>query len=137
MDTTTRTILFVEDDEDDFYLFKEALEMTSPSCNIIWKKNGQEAFGYITESIKTGDYPDLVILDMNMPVMNGKETLAALKNEDLLKNLHLIVLSTSSHPSDLLYCTHFGVSLYVKPYSISDMRRLLKNLVSACPNLLV
>src|SRR3981081_3122691 len=94
-------ILYAEDDFDDFESVKEALEQLNGHVKIHHAKNGQELISYLNseESI-----PTLFILDLNMPVMDGKEVLEWIKQNPKYKEVPVMVFTTSSREEDISLC---------------------------------
>ncbi len=79
-----------------------------------------------------GDLPCLIIMDINMPQMDGKEALAVIKkNEDLI-DLPVVIFSTSNSPIDKLYCTNFGVNLITKPDNVLNLQKEIKGILGHC-----
>jgi CheY-like chemotaxis protein len=116
-------IHIAEDDKDDFLMLKEAIEEVLPKFNIDHSKNGRE----LLESITTGLEPDLIFLDLNMPIKNGIECLTEIRRILQLQLVPVIIYSTSSHFEDIDACYKNGCTLYmVKPTSFRDLVRQIK-----------
>lgn len=92
-------ILLVEDNEGDIILTKEALKEGKIKNNITVAKDGQAALDLLNE---TDSLPDLILLDINLPKVNGLEVLAVIKNDDRFKSIPVIMLSTSGAQNDIL-----------------------------------
>lgn len=91
-------ILLVDDDADEADLFSEALSEIDRSIVCYYAKHGRQA---CEKLLKKGEQlPDLIFLDINMPVMDGWQCLAVLKENDLLKDIPVIMYSTSGHTRD-------------------------------------
>lgn len=121
-------ILLADDDEDDTFLFREALEQIPLPTKLEVAENGME----LMHSLKAYQAaPDLIFLDMNMPVKNGLECLKEIRNSDYYKEVPVIILSTSI-ASHLLESAHRGgANLYIqKPTNFSDLVSVLKNCLS-------
>lgn len=103
-------ILHIEDNEGDAILTKEAFDATEFSPEIIHVWDGKEALDFLEK----GSKPDLILLDLNMPNMDGKEVLKKIKSNDKLKSLPVIVLTTSSNPVDVDFCFANGCNAYVQ-----------------------
>lgn len=127
------TILLVEDDPDDVLLITDALKSTSSGLTIINKKNGLEALNYLNE-VKSGNdlLPCLIIMDINMPVLNGKQLLAILKNEDDFKFVPLIVFTTSSTDGDKEFCNRFNVPMVTKPNGMDAFNNTVQKFLEHC-----
>jgi two-component system response regulator len=114
-------ILIVDDDDDDQFLIKNAFEAESERFQFQVAMDGNEAL----EQIKSLDtLPDLILLDLNMPVMSGFEFLNHIKSSQRYRHIPVIVLSTSSDNEDVNRSYKFGANTFVvKP---SDSRGLLE-----------
>jgi two-component system, chemotaxis family, response regulator Rcp1 len=124
---STLRILMADDDETDRELFTEAINSICPDCHIDQVKNGLEALGYLKQ---TRALPDLIFLDLNMPVMGGREALSEIKQSDKLKVIPVFILSTSSSQSDVFESYASGANLFlVKPSSYDRLVQMLRNLI--------
>lgn len=121
-------ILLVEDNEGDILLTIEALEECKSSNRVSVVRNGIEALDFL---YKKGNYasaekPDFILLDINMPILNGHEVLSRIKNDANLKMIPVIVLTTSNSPHDikLAYSNHAN-SYVIKPLEIEDFHTVI------------
>ncbi len=111
------TILLVEDDAIEVIKFNRSIAKLGQLHQVIEANNGEEALSYLG----TNDLPDLLLLDLNMPNMNGLEFLKMLRNSDHLKYLPTVVLTTSVNEKDLKTAYSLGVAGYiVKPLKYED-----------------
>lgn len=109
-------ILLVEDNEGDIVLTMEAFEEGKVKTAISVVKNGQEALDFL---FKRGDYkdakkPDLILLDINIPIFNGHEVLKRIKEDDNLKKIPVVMLTTSSNKKDIHKAYENHSNSYVK-----------------------
>jgi len=116
-------VLLVEDNEGDILLTKEAFEESKVKTNISVARNGQEALDFL---YKKGDYanvqrPDIILLDINIPIFNGHEVLERIKKDSDLKMIPVIMLTTSSNQKDIdkAYKNHSN-SYVKKPLNLDD-----------------
>lgn len=120
LDRTTNTVmkvLFIEDDMIETMKLQRAISNFESKHQIIEAKNGEEAL----EILKSGDIPDIILLDLNMPRMSGIEFLEILKQDEKLKYLPTIILTTSENRADLLTCFEIGIAGYIiKPLKYED-----------------
>lgn len=115
---TTGHILLVDDDPDDREFFLFALEEIG-SFTVTEAKDGMEALEYLKDSAFK---PDIVFLDINMPRMNGREFLAEFEKYEGRKEIPVVVISTSSHGSDINEMKRLGAESYIiKPSSIRNL----------------
>jgi len=94
-------ILIVEDNETDILCLKEAFEKNDIGKEIITASNGEEALAYLKNDSSTPRLPNLILLDLNMPIMNGFEFLEAVKSDDRLKAIPVVVLTSSTSKVDM------------------------------------
>ena len=120
-------ILFIEDDLIETMKLNRTVSQLPNSYNIVEAKNGEEALHILKSD---GKLPDIILLDLNMPKMNGIEFLEILKNDDVLKYLPTIILTTSENRADLLECYKIGIAGYViKPLKFECYQDKLKKLL--------
>ncbi len=117
-------ILFIEDDTIETMKLKRTISKIELNYQITEAKNGEEALAIL----KSGDrLPDIILLDLNMPRMSGTEFLKILKEDEQLKYLPTIILTTSENRADLLECYRIGVAGYIiKPLKYEDYELKLK-----------
>lgn len=122
------TVLLVEDELADAALFQEMLADVSPEITVEHVYHGGEALQYLLgKAPYTGrPRPNLVVLDLNMPVMNGHEFLREVKGHEHLRALPVLVLSTSDRPQDVQRSYHgFASGYVVKPGTYAEYTRVL------------
>lgn len=117
-----QSILIVEDSDDDYETIERALSRGENLKNpLIRCDNGQDALDFLQRSGKFADRaehpaPGIVLLDLNMPGIDGREVLSSMKSNDKLKHIPVIVMTTSSDERDIDDCYKMGANTYiVKP----------------------
>lgn len=125
-------ILCVDDDSDDLFLLEEAIRQVDPVTPIVQFNSGVEAIGYLREAKSHHDLPCVVILDLNMPKMDGKETMQKIKADPALAHVEVVVLTTSSNPSDKLYFEDRGIRMFTKPMNTKELRSIAEIFVQHC-----
>ena len=111
MKITNKPIFLVEDDRVDTMTVTRALKEIDVKNQVVHRDNGEEALNYLKDA--TGDKPCIILLDLNMPIMNGIEFLRAVKNTETLKLIPVVVLTTSDEPQDKLNSFNLGVAGYM------------------------
>jgi CheY-like chemotaxis protein len=108
-------ILFVEDNEGDIVLTLEAMREAKISNNITVVRDGEEALKYLLREGKYADAgsPDLVLLDINLPKVDGKEVLARIKSDPALMTIPVVILTTSDSEKDILDSYHNHANCYI------------------------
>lgn len=129
-------ILLIEDDAIEVMKFIKVIETLGEDHQIVEAKNGEEALDILNSGKQL---PDIIVLDLNMPKVNGIEFLASLKKDDLLKYIPTIVLTTSNNPKDILECYKIGIAGYIlKPLKYEDyVSRINKALAYWSENVLI
>jgi len=113
-------ILLVEDSEGDILLTTEALEESKILNKLTVIKDGKAAIDFF-KGLNPAAYPDLVLLDINLPKVNGHEVLSFIKTSDALKSIPVIILTTSSSEKDILLAYNNHVNCYItKPINAAD-----------------
>lgn len=126
--THIKTILLAEDDKDDRELFSEALAKINPDTAVHFAENGNEALVKL-EAMSTK--PDMIFLDINMPVMNGWQCLKALKADEKFMDIPVVVYSSSSHHREKNIALEMGALLFfTKPNDFYQFREKLAVIVS-------
>lgn len=114
------TILLVDDDELDIISFERTLKKVDIECDLHVAHNGKEALAMLEDATKPVD-PDVILLDLNMPKMNGIEFLRTLRGEEKLKHYKVFIMTTSSELSDRSITEELGIAGYIiKPLSYTD-----------------
>jgi len=114
------TILLVEDDELDVISVQRSLKKLDHPFELHIAYNGKEALEMLTQH-QAAVTPDVILLDLNMPKMNGIEFLQSLRQDHRLKDIRVFVMTTSSESSDRLSAEALGISGYIiKPLNYND-----------------
>lgn len=124
----TLKILFIEDDAIEVIKFNRVLKNLGLNHVIIEAENGEDALAILK---KKETIPDVVILDLNMPKLNGIDFLKTLKNDAILKYIPAIILTTSSNHTDILQCYKIGIAGYIiKPLKYEEYLDRIEKLLS-------
>jgi CheY-like chemotaxis protein len=110
---------------------KEALRESKIYIQIDSVYNGQEALDYLRHPDRYGkaQRPDLILLDLNMPKMDGREVLAAIKPDPVLRQIPVVILTTSSADRDVIQSYDLGANAYVvKPVDLSQLMTIVTKL---------
>lgn len=120
-------ILLVEDDRVDAMTVMRAVKEIELKNKLEIRANGEEALEYLQDENK--EKPCLILLDLNMPRMNGKEFLNIIKKDTDLKSIPVVVLTTSNEIDDKKACFDNSVAGYmIKPVDFSDFIRVMKSI---------
>lgn len=120
------TILICDDDEDDRLLTKQALEDAHVANAVLFVEDGEQLLDYLYQrgayagETGTAPRPGLILLDLNMPKMDGREALKVIKGDDTLRDIPVVVLSTSGLDEDIVRSYQLGVNSFItKPVTFS------------------
>ncbi|HJW15471.1 MAG TPA: response regulator [Flavisolibacter sp.] len=126
------TILWADDDADDLMLMKEILLKNNRNFEIVEVRNGQEVLDYLQKAGQENAYPSLIILDINMPIMDGKETLSHLKQSNEYAGIPVVIFTTSNSEIDKLFCRKYQVEMITKPPHYKSLEKAVLKLISYC-----
>lgn len=124
-------LLYAEDDLDDFESLKDAVEQITDKYDIIWARNGSEMTSLLQEDLKERQ-PCLIVLDLNMPIMDGKEALAWLKNEPAYSKIPVMIFTTSSREEDVKLCQSHKCTFFRKPTLYRDLLHIAQTMLDIC-----
>ena len=122
-------ILLVDDDPVDVRLTTDQLANSKLRNRVAWAKDGVDALAYLR---REGDYadvatPDLILLDLNMPRMDGHEFLTEVKNDEQLSSIPIVVVTTSDEDADVLESYRLHANAFVtKPIGLGEMGKVVR-----------
>jgi two-component system response regulator len=131
---TGQKILLVEDNEDHVILTMQALKDNNIANEVVVAHDGQEAVDYLfgTEACPgrdTGDLPVLVLLDLNLPFLNGLEVLQRIRRDERTRLLPVVILTSSSQDDDIVGGYGIGANSYVlKPVRFADLSQAMRQI---------
>jgi CheY-like chemotaxis protein len=126
-------ILMADDDDDDFLLTQKALKASKLLNTLVRVADGEELIDYLLEK---GEYesqetqrPGIILLDLNMPRKDGREALAEIKSYDHLKDIPVVVFTTSKAEEDVFKTYQLGVSSFItKPVTFNNLLEVMSSL---------
>jgi two-component system response regulator len=131
MNRSSASILTAEDNPDHAELIEGTIRDCEPGIRILNLKNGEEVLQHLTRlKLKNAPAPNLIFMDIKMPRMNGIETLIALKQDAYMRNIPVIMLSTSTNESEMRTCLKSGAEIYLaKPLLAETFEREIRPLL--------
>lgn len=126
------TILYAEDDLDDLFMIRQAFEQFDGSTGLLHANNGFEALEQLNKAKSEKQLPCLIILDINMPGMNGREALIRIRQSEDFKDIPVVLFTTSSSELDKAFAKKWGAEFITKPLVYSELEQLAKRFVSLC-----
>lgn len=124
-------ILLVEDNPADVRLTQEALKEGKVRNNLFVARDGVEAIEFLRRQgpHANATKPDLILLDLNLPRKDGREVLAEIKNDDTLRTIPVVVLTTSSAEADILKSYNLHANCYItKPVDLEQFVQVIKSI---------
>jgi CheY-like chemotaxis protein len=131
MNNSQKRILYVDDDADDRKFLSEAIKEVNPQVEVIEAENGLEALEYL-DAIKTAQLPCLIVLDINMPLLDGKETFERIRKNSVFNAIPVVILSSSEKPGDKIFFNKQGADYFTKPTSISYLSTIASHIIDVC-----
>jgi CheY-like chemotaxis protein len=122
----SRTIILVEDDPDDKDLFHAFFSHRKDISLLPAVENGLELIAYLKNLSSDHEFPDLIVLDQNMPLMNGKQTLEFLRSNERFSKIPAVIYSTYTDSNLIAECTRLGARMVaVKPIDHEGYQKML------------
>jgi CheY-like chemotaxis protein len=120
-----KKVLYADDDLDDKTWVIEACKATQLTLDILFVENGRQAIEYLS-SATYEELPSLIVLDLNMPELDGRQTLKRIKANDNFKEIPVIIVTTSSNKVDIEYCKRMGAASYlIKPDTYVEWQNIV------------
>jgi len=132
--TSSQTILIVDDSDDDFEILLRAFKKQNNLQNPIFRcENGQKALDYLfyKGNFEKADhpYPGIILLDLNMPGIDGKQVLEKIKQHEELREIPVVIFTTSNDEKDIEHCYQLGANTYIqKPVDLQRFMEAIERL---------
>jgi CheY-like chemotaxis protein len=124
-------IVYAEDDRDDLELIKESFENYAQNIDLVCFSNGQSALDYLT-SPGLDTFPCLIILDLNLPGLSGKQVLKTLRSIKKYSHTPIVLFTTSSQPHDKAFAHFYGAGFVTKPINYKQMDVIIHQFIEHC-----
>jgi CheY-like chemotaxis protein len=126
-------LLYADDDEDDKAILIEMMRRIDPAINVVTTENGLETTKFLEQLGDKQVLPACIVLDMNMPIMNGIQTLEAIKKSPVYKSIPVFLFSTSSNPNDVAATNELGAEAFItKPYGQKELLEVCEEFAAYC-----
>ena len=130
--TMKPAILLVDDDPDDLFFLTEAFQDVNSNYTYVEAYDGEAALAILKDMYSRNEQPALIVLDINMPILSGRELLTILKDDPNYCTIPVVVFTTSSNPFDRQHCRHYQVDLITKPLSHKGLHGIVKHMLRYC-----
>lgn len=121
-------IVLVDDDEDDIAFFKLALNDQAIATHLTTLTDGDQVMPYL---LATKQRPDLLLLDLNLPKLHGRQVLMQVRNSPISREIPIFMLTTSSAQEDIDFCLTMGAKQFLtKPTSLAALRKMVADLLA-------
>lgn len=123
-------VLYIDDDVDDLSLFGHYMVRMYPDLRVLEAEDGQDGVDLL-EKMKQENtpYPYRIILDINMPRMDGRETLQYIRNRPEWNDINVVMFTTSSSATDIAFCQNYGVECITKPMDFANLNHTIRQLL--------
>jgi CheY-like chemotaxis protein len=128
----SRYVIFADDDADDLELITGFFKQFNRSINVLEFRDGKEVLAFLEEYASNTSLPLLLVLDINMPGLNGMETLAAIRRQAEFRYLPIVMYTTSTNATEKAYCESLGASWVSKSDSMDGIRQTARILAEFC-----
>lgn len=130
MDSNKPVVLYADDDADDRMLLADSFGNVAPEVKLEAVSDGYKALNFLETC--GSELPRLLILDMNMPGLSGKEVLKQMRHERRFDTVPVVIFTTSSSPADKDEMSKYGVDMLTKPTSLAEFETTVNQLLAYC-----
>jgi CheY-like chemotaxis protein len=132
MSQQKHTIVYAEDDWDDVQFVRDCFKKYSEKIELVHASNGSEALTRLYELFEKGIVPCLIILDINMPILDGRQTLVKIKGDPELKKVPVVMFTTSNSHMDKDFALKWGAEFITKPLRYAEVEGMAEEFVKRC-----
>jgi CheY-like chemotaxis protein len=131
-DHSNHPLLVIEDSNEDFKMLQRLMRRMEVQNPIYRCTSGDDALEFLAGAQNSGDAPrpSVILLDLNLPGMDGRSVLEQLKQDQNLKEIPIVIFTTSSNPQDITFCYRQGANGYlIKPMNVSELQKMVQAFV--------
>ena len=125
-------VLYADDDSDDLELVQDSFSLYSKNVEVVTMRDGSQALSDLNRLSDDDPLPCLIILDINMPVINGKEVLKNLRDLPRFETVPVVLFTTSSLPQDEKFAKKYNAGFVTKPLDVSQMEVITELFIDHC-----
>jgi CheY-like chemotaxis protein len=130
--TPKNRIVYADDDPDDLELVQDAFRRYTYDVDVILFTDGIRVLNYFRTLSADSHLPCLIILDVNMPGLNGREVLVALREMPIYKSTPVVLFTTSNQPADRNFAEKYGAGMITKPLDVRHMEVIASQFIDHC-----
>jgi CheY-like chemotaxis protein len=128
----THLVLYADDDKDDIGLVEEAFSSATDNIELVTAFDGADAIKYLQNLSQLDPNPCLIILDVNMPRLNGRETLLLIRQMERFKKVPVVLFTTSSMLQDKHFAEKYNAGFITKPLHAEQMKQITERFIEHC-----
>lgn len=127
-------VLIADDDQDDIEMLTAALKEAASDLDVLVASDGKSVLEQLKKFLEPGAGipPCVLVIDMNMPRMDGRETVVAIKGNEHLKNLPILLFSTAKNKTDEMFAEKWGVRFFQKPDTVQGLSEVATVILTMC-----
>ena len=126
------TILLIDDDADDVELLKDALKENGNGFHVVEAHDGEDGLEKLYELYRQGDIPCLIVMDVNMPKMDGRRTFTKIKSDTRFSSVPIVIFSTSAKEANEEFFALRNTRCMTKPINFNKLVQIAANMLSIC-----
>lgn len=130
--TAKNIVVYADDDSDDIELVEDAFRQYANNVEVVTFPDGSQALSYLRNLSDADPLPCLIILDINMPVINGKDVLVRLRQVERFEEVPVVLFTTSSMPVDRSFALQYKAGFITKPLGYEQMEMITKEFIDHC-----
>lgn len=127
-----KIVLLIDDDEDDLQMLEEALKIIDGNHQTIQANDGVEGLKMLESLLEEQRLPCLIVLDINMPKLDGKQTFLAIKSNNKFSGIPIVIFSTSSSVLDKTFFDRHSIAYFIKPINLAGFAVTASRMINAC-----
>ncbi|HZF65107.1 MAG TPA: response regulator [Chitinophagaceae bacterium] len=129
---TKNVVLYADDDPDDLELVKDAFYNFTNNVEVLTFSDGIQALSYLNDLSDSDPTPCLIILDINMPMLSGKDVLIRVRENKRFEEVPVVLFTTSSLPNDKTFAAQYKSGFITKPIDANQMARIADQFIDHC-----
>ena len=130
--TPKNIVFYADDDPDDLQLVQDSFAQYAKNVEVVTATDGSQALSYLDNLSELDPIPCLIILDVNMPVFDGKQVLTRLRQKERFQDVPVVLFTTSSQPLDQHFASRYNAGFITKPLSMHQMEIITDQFIDHC-----